>query len=260
MFDVYGISFEGKDRVYYFSPNNLEINKNDVVIVETERGLQLGYVKTELIKIEETKLHGPLKYVIRLATEEDLKNHQRNLEDAKEAVKLCREKVSQLKIDMQIIDAEFMFDRSQLVFHFLSDNRVDFRELVRDLAAIYKTRIELRQVGVRDKAKNVGGIGPCGRCLCCSKFLNDFDSVSINMAKNQNISLNPNKVNGLCGRLLCCLKFEDDCYTSCHKCVPNVGSKYKTDKGEGTVISVDVLQMKFKVDVPEVGIVEVSKK
>jgi cell fate regulator YaaT (PSP1 superfamily) len=260
MFDVYGISFEGKDRIYYFSPNHLDIKKNDEVIVETERGLQFGYVKTDLMTINETKLHGPLKYVVRIANKEDLKKHQTNNEDAKEAAKTCRNMVEDMHIDMKIIDAEYMFDRSQLMFHFLSDNRVDFRALAKELASIYKTRIELRQVGVRDKAKNVGGIGPCGRCLCCSKFLNDFDSVSINMAKNQNLSLNPTKVNGLCGRLLCCLKYEDDCYLECHKYVPNIGSKYKTDKGEGTVVSVDVLQRKFRVDVPEVGIVEVTKE
>lgn len=259
MIDVVGVVFENKERVYFFSPNRFDLKKGDAVIVETERGVQFGTTQTEVMTISEDKLHGPLKYVIRIADKRDCDTHDKNMVAAHEAVQTCREMVIKHQLDMQIIDAEYTFDREQLMFHFLSDNRVDFRALAKDLASTYHTRIELRQVGVRDKAKEVGGIGPCGRCLCCNQFLNDFETVSINMAKNQNISLNPTKINGLCGRLLCCLKYEDECYKDCRKVLPTLGSKYKTDKGEGTVISVDILQKKFRVDVPELGIIEIKK-
>lgn len=259
MFNVVGVSFENKSRIYYFSPNHYDLRKGDMVIVETERGLQFGTVESEIINFPEEKLHGPLKYVIRIADKEDIKDHEENIAAAKAAIDVCRELVDKYKLDMQIIKAEYTFDREQLMFHFLSDNRVDFRALAKELAAIYHTRIELRQIGVRDKAKEVGGVGPCGRCLCCSQFLNDFETVSINMAKNQNISLNPSKINGLCGRLLCCLKYEDECYKDCRKLLPNLGSRYKTEKGEGVVVHIDILRKKFKVDVPEIGIIEVIK-
>ena len=159
---------------------------------------------------------------------------------------------------MQIIDASYTFDKDQLVFRFLADNRVDFRTLAKELASIYRTRIELRQIGVRDKAKEIGGIGPCGRTFCCSKFLKEFESVSINLAKHQGIALNPSKINGVCGRLLCCLKYEDECYKECGKCVPNVGKKVSTPKGEGRVVSVDILKKKYVVNVPGVGNVEMT--
>lgn len=256
MFQVVGITFKERGRQYYFKVGELSIKKNDNVIVETERGLQFGTVVTAPTMIEESKLNSPLKNVVRIANKKDLKNHEKNIEDAKMALKKCRELVEKNKLNMYLLDANFTFEREQLLFHFLSEGRVDFRTLAKELASIYHTRIELRQIGVRDKAKEIGGLGFCGRQLCCASFLSDFDSVSINMAKNQNIALNPNKINGVCGRLLCCLKYEDDNYTECRKNCPKIGSKIKTEQGEGTVTNVDILKQTYQVDVPKVGIVE----
>jgi len=257
--DVVGISFKDRGRVYYFSPNNHQLKKNITVIVETERGLQFGKIETDVIQISTKKITSPLKNVIRIANKQDFYNHKNNVKEAEFALSECKKLVKKFNLDMKIIDANFTFDRKQLLFHFSADDRVDFRELAKALANIYKTRIELRQIGVRDKAKEVGGVGQCGRELCCTKFLQDFDAVSINMAKNQNLSLNPTKINGCCGRLLCCLKYEDCQYSECKKGLPEVGKKVKTDKGEGKVISVDVYKRIYKVEVPNVGIVELTK-
>lgn len=257
MIEVIGITFKPKGRMYYFSPNRLNLKKNDFVIVETDRGLQFGQVDLGITEIEDEKLKSSLKKVIRLADKKDIEKNEKNILDAKEALKKCRELVEKYKLKMYIIDSNFTFEREQLLFHFLADNRVDFRALARDLAALYHTRIELRQIGVRDKAKEIGGMGPCGRTLCCAKFLSEFDSVSINMAKNQNIALNPTKINGVCGRLLCCLKYEDQNYTECRKGMPRVGTKIKTDKGEGTVRNIDILNRKYDVEIPNVGTIEV---
>lgn len=256
MIEVVGISFEEKGRMYYFSPNNLKLKNNITVIVETEKGEQFGKVTKEIFSIEEKKLISPLKNVIRIATKQDYYTNKKNLKDAAEALKKCRGLAVKENLNMQIIDANYTFDRTQLVFRFLADSRVDFRNLAKELASIYKTRIELRQVGVRDKAKEIGGIGPCGRPLCCSCFLNDFESVSINMAKNQNISLNQSKINGACGRLLCCLKYEDETYSECRKCLPKVGEIVETEEGNGKVISVDILNKKYSVEVPGIGVRE----
>lgn len=255
---VIGVKFKEKGTIYYFTPGNLKPKKGNNVIVETGRGLQFGQVESDFLDLDESKLKTPLKEIIRLATPEDEKINKKNIEDAAKALKKCRNIVEKQKLNMYIIDASFTFDREQLLFHFLSDNRVDFRNLAKELASSYKTRIELRQIGVRDKAKEVGGLGPCGRELCCSKFLTEFDAVSINMAKNQNIALNPNKINGICGRLLCCLKYEDDCYAECRKGLPKIGAKVSTDKGTGIVKSVDILSRKYTVDVEKVGLVEVK--
>lgn len=255
---VVGVSFKDKGRIYYFSPNQLDLKNGDNVIVETERGEQYGQVKNGIIDLDNDKIKSALKPVIRIATEEDNKVHEKNLKDASKALIKCRKIVEKQKLNMYVVDANYTFDRNQLLFYFLSDNRVDFRSLAKELASLYKTRIELRQIGVRDKAKEIGGIGPCGLQLCCSKFLNDFDTVSINMAKNQNIALNPNKINGICGRLLCCLKYEDDCYTECRKDMPKIGSKVNTVKGEGIVKSVDILKRKYVAEVKNVGDVEVN--
>lgn len=255
---IVGISFKNKGKIYYFSPLNLKLNKNVTVIVNTERGLQFGKVVQEVTEIEENKIKGELKPILRIASKDDYKNHIKNLKDATEALKKCKELVKKSDLKMQIIDASYTFDRGQLMFRFLSDNRIDFRELAKELALIYKTRIELRQVGARDKAKEIGGCGMCGRNLCCSQFLEDLDSVSINMAKNQGLSLNPSKINGLCGRLLCCLKYEDENYCDCRKCLPSLGSKVTIKEGTGRVVSLDILNKKYKLDIPEVGIVEVS--
>lgn len=258
MINAIGVSFKENGKIYYFDPGKINIKKNVTVIVQTERGLQFGKSVTDLIELEENKLTSPLKKIVRIASKKDYQNHLKNLKDSSEALIRCKSIIEENNIDMQIIDANFTFDRSQLVFRFISDNRVDFRNLAKKLASIYKTRIELRQIGVRDKAKEVGGIGVCGCKLCCSRFLKDLESVSINMAKNQNISLNPNKINGVCGRLLCCLKYEDECYKECRKCLPKIGDIVNTEKGSGTVISLDVLKKEYKVDVSDVGIIDVS--
>lgn len=258
MVEVVGISFEGNSRVYYFSPNKLNLKNNITVIVETDKGQQFGKVTKEVFSIEEQNLISPLKNVLRIATKQDYYAHKKNLKDASIALKKCRELVEKEHLNMQVLDSSYTFDRAQLVFRFLADSRVDFRNLAKELASIYKTRIELRQVGVRDKAKEIGGIGPCGRALCCSCFLNDFESVSINMAKNQNISLNQSKINGSCGRLLCCLKYEDETYTDCRKCLPKIGEIVETEEGSGKVVSIDVLNQKYSVEIPGIGTREKS--
>lgn len=260
MVKVVGITLKEGGKIYYFSPNNFQLKKNLTVIVETERGLQFGRLQTGVIEIEESKIKFPLNNVIRMASKQDYLKHKKNIKDAHIAITVCKDLIEDLNLKMKIISANFTFDRSQLQFHFLADKRVDFRELVKELAAIYKTRIELRQIGARDKAREIGGIGQCGRMMCCEKFLNNLDNITINMAKNQNLSLNPSKINGSCGRLLCCLKFEEDNYKKCNKCFPKIGSKIKTKKGEGIVKSVDVLIGKYKVDIPDIGIIEVEAK
>ena len=258
MIEVVGVVFKKNSKVYYFSPNGMKIKKGINVIVETERGLQLGKIEIPNTEIDSNKLTTSLSEVIRIASKKDYEKHLKNIEDAKKALKKCKDLVEKYELNMMILDASYTFDRSQLLFTFLADNRVDFRKLAKDLANTYKTRIELRQVGVRDKAKEVGGYGCCGRPLCCSKFLTDFDSVSINMAKDQNIALNPTKINGVCGRLLCCLKYENECYKECAKKLPKVGKKVETEFGEGKVISIDILKQTYRVDVPDHGIVEVK--
>ena len=258
MIEVVGVAFKPNKKVYYFSPNGMKIKKGINVIVKTERGLQFGTVEIANTEIEESKIKSSLAEVIRIASKKDYEKHMKNVNDAKKALKNCKGLVEEYDLNMMILDANYTFDRSQLLFTFLADNRVDFRKLAKDLANTYKTRIELRQVGVRDKAKEIGGYGSCGRELCCSKFLCDFDSVSINMAKNQNIALNPTKINGVCGRLLCCLKYEDECYKECSKKLPKIGKKVETEFGEGKVISTDILKQTYRVDVKDHGIVEVD--
>ena len=247
MYDVVGINFQSKGRIYYFLSNGLILKFGTSVIVETERGLQLGKVVAENRKLDEKEVVSALKPVLRIATESDINKNEGNIIDAEKALEKCRELADSKQLDMRLIDAAYTFDRSQLLFHFLSDARVDFRLLVRDLAGLYHTRIELRQIGVRDKAKEIGGVGSCGRELCCSGFLKNFDSVSISMAKNQNIALNPSKINGVCGRLLCCLMYEDDQYTECRKGLPEIGERVKTVEGEGRVISCDIYKRNYRV-------------
>ena len=259
MIEVVGVSFKGNGKSYYFLPNGLKLKQGITVIVETERGLQFGKVVEENKTINSSKTVGELKPVVRVATKNDYKKHIANINEAKEALIKCRELALKDNLNMQIIDATFTFDRLQLMFRFLADNRVDFRNLAKELASIYKTRIELRQVGVRDRAKEIGGFGMCGRKLCCSKFLNDLDSVTISMAKNQNISLNPTKINGVCGRLLCCLKYEDETYASYRFNLPTIGSRVTIKEGTGKVISVNILRQSYKVNIDDVGIIEVFK-
>ena len=258
MIKVVGISFENIKQIYYFNPKSLDLRRNVTVIVETERGLQFGKVEIPSCNNEKEKVKYALKDVIRISTKKDYVEHRKNLKDAEKALDKCREIIKKLNLNMQIMDASFTFDRSQLLFRFLSDNRVDFRQLAKELANIYKTRIELRQVGVRDKAKEVGGCGLCGRKLCCSRFESDIAAISINMAKNQNLSLNPNKINGVCGRLLCCLKYEDETYKEYRKSFPELGTLVETEKGKGKVVSLDILNKKYSVNIPEVGVVEVD--
>ena len=243
---VVGVKLNDNGKVYYFDAKDVAVHQNATVIVETEKGLQYGTV-VRIIPDDEVNHEIEYKPVIRLTTKADYKKHLSNLKDADKAIVKCNELVEQYGLDMKIIDASYTFDREQLIFRFLADDRVDFRQLAKDLGSMFRTRIELRQVGIRDKAKEIGGFGPCGRKLCCNNFLTEFDSVSINMAKNQNLSLNPTKINGVCGRLLCCLKYENDNYTEYKKNLPDVGNKVKIKEGEGKVISVDVFKKQYRV-------------
>ena len=259
MITVVGVTLKPHGQVYYFDPGKLKLKNNITVIVETEHGLQFGTVVNDKIEIPTSKIQSELKHIIRIANKNDYIKHKKNLKDATYALKKCRQIVEKDNMNMHIIDASYTFDRDKLIFRFLADNRIDFRELARQLAAIYKVRIELRQIGVRDKAKEIGGYGPCGQKLCCARFLKDLNAVSINMAKNQNIALNPSKINGVCGRLMCCLKYEDDCYTTCRQNMLKIGDKIKTELGEGTIIGLDILSQKYKVNVPNHGNIEVDK-
>ena len=259
MIEVVGIMFNGKGRVYYFLPDDKKLKKNLTVVVETEKGLEFGKVVVENFLLDETKLHSPLKRVIRIASKEDYSTYKKNVKDEKIALDYCKQLIGQLGLNMTVLEAHYTLNREQLTFKFLSDNRVDFRELAKSLAAKYKTRIDLRQIGARDKAREIGGCGQCGYQLCCSKFLNELDSVSINMAKNQDIALNPSKINGLCGRLLCCLKYEDDNYKECRKCLPKLGQTVTCDEGEGKVVELDILNKKYSVEVKDKGVFEVQK-
>ncbi len=259
MVNVVGISFKKNGRVYYFDPNGYKLKKNITVIVKTEQGLKFGKVAEPSLNIAEDKIKDKLKKVLRISSRDDYNQHRKNLRDAALALKKCRELVKNSEMNMNIISAEYTFDRDKLIFHFLSDNRVDFRQLAKDLAAIYRVRIELRQVGPRDKAKEIGGYGQCGQQLCCARFLKELDTVSINMAKNQNIALNPSKINGLCGRLLCCLKYENECYKHCRLNMFKMGDEIETKDGLGKVVGLDILRQKYKVEVPNVGIIEVDK-
>lgn len=245
MKEVIGVSFTEGKRIYYFDPANIKPNFGDDVIVETERGLQYGKIATLIVEKNEKSLNMPLKRIIRIATKDDRKKHELNLNEEKKAMKECEKLIKKYNLNMKVIDANFTFDKEQLMYHFLSDSRIDFRNLAKELAGIFKTRIELRQIGVRDKAKEIGGIGPCGRTLCCTDYLVNFDSVSINMAKNQNLSLNPNKINGSCGRLLCCLTYENDVYEEYKKSLPNLGDKVKYNEKNGKVVELNILKKSY---------------
>ena len=245
--------------VYYLSPNSLELNIGDNIIFETDNGLFSGCILKEKYEEKEENLVLPLFNVSRIVEDEDKKKIEKNRIISEKSLRDAKKISRDLDLDMNFIYSYMNFDNSQLILSFLSDNRVDFRELAKKLAQKYKTRIELRQVGVRDKAKEIGGYGSCGREFCCSKFLNDFDSVSINMAKNQGLALNPTKINGCCGRLLCCLKYENDVYTECSKDLPKLGKNITIPEGTGRVIAVDILNKTFKVDIKDKGIIEVKK-
>ena len=248
MIKVIGVRFRAAGKIYYFDPVGMEIKTGDNVIVETARGIEFGYVVLGSREVEEDKVIQPLKPVIRMATEEDRRIEARNKEKEKEAFAICLEKIRKRGLEMKLIDAEYTFDNNKVLFYFTADGRIDFRELVKDLAAVFKTRIELRQVGVRDETKILGGIGICGRPLCCHSYLSEFIPVSIKMAKEQNLSLNPSKISGVCGRLICCLKNEEETYQVLNSKLPNAGDFVTTDDGlKGEVHSVNVLRQLIKV-------------
>ena len=248
MTKVIGVRFRTAGKIYFFSPGKLEIKTGDKVIVETARGVEFGSVVTGPKEVEDDKITQPLKSVIRLATEDDKKKEEKNKEKEKEAFKICLEKIRKHGLEMKLIDAEYTFDNNKVLFYFTADGRIDFRELVKDLASVFKTRIELRQIGVRDETKILGGIGICGRELCCHSHLSEFIPVSIKMAKEQNLSLNPTKISGVCGRLMCCLKHEEETYEELNLRLPNVGDRVTTDDGfKGEVHSVNVLRQLVKV-------------
>ncbi|MCI9178611.1 MAG: stage 0 sporulation family protein [Lachnospiraceae bacterium] len=248
MIKVIGVRFRAAGKIYYFDPVGMEIKTGDNVIVETARGIEFGYVVLGSREVEEDKVIQPLKPVIRMATEEDRRIEARNKEKEKEAFAICLEKIRKRGLEMKLIDAEYTFDNNKVLFYFTADGRIDFRELVKDLAAVFKTRIELRQVGVRDETKILGGIGICGRPLCCHSYLSEFIPVSIKMAKEQNLSLNPSKISGVCGRLMCCLKNEEETYQVLNSKLPNAGDFVTTDDGlKGEVHSVNVLRQLIKV-------------
>lgn len=248
MTKVIGVRFRRAGKIYYFSPGKLEIGTNDHVIVETARGVEYGHVVIGSKDVEDDKVVQPLKPVIRLATVEDDEQEDNNREKEKEAFRICQEKIKKHKLDMKLIDAEYTFDNNKVLFYFTADGRVDFRELVKDLASVFKTRIELRQIGVRDETKILGGIGICGRPLCCHTHQSEFLPVSIKMAKEQNLSLNPTKISGVCGRLMCCLKHEEETYEELNSRLPGTGDHVSAKDGSrGVVSSVNVLRQIVKV-------------
>lgn len=250
---IIGIRFKPVGKIYYFSPRDLDIKENDNVIVETSRGIEFGNVVSGVKEASDTEIIKPLKEVIRIATAEDLKQHEENREKEKKALAECEKKIKEHGLKMSLVDAEYTFDGSKLLFYFTADGRIDFRDLVKDLAIIFKTRIELRQIGVRDESKMIGSVGVCGRDICCSKFLSEFVPVSIKMAKEQGLSLNPTKISGICGRLMCCLKYEQDTYEEILKYTPREGSLVETPKGKGTVQFVSILKGLVKVKLGSEG-------
>ena len=248
MIKIVGVRFKNAGKIYYFDPVDFEIEKNIDVVVETARGLEYGKIVVGPKEIEEEKLISPLKPIIRIATEEDKAIYRENKEKAKETFEICQQKIKEHGLTMFLIDCEYTFDRNKLIFYFTAEGRIDFRELVKDLASIFKTRIELRQIGVRDEAKSIGGLGTCGRKLCCSSWLGDFQPVSIKMAKDQSLSLNPTKISGICGRLFCCLKYEHDVYVEAIEKMPVVGSIVKVDNQKGKVIEINPLLEQIRIE------------
>ncbi len=248
MIKVISVRFRTGGKIYFFDPLEFDIKKGQHVIVETARGMEYGLVVSDIREVEEERVVQPLKPVIRVATPADDKQNAENLEKKKEAYDICLEKIRKHELDMKLVDAEYTFDNNKVLFYFTADGRIDFRELVKDLAAVFKTRIELRQIGVRDEIKIMGGIGVCGRVLCCHSYLSEFVPVSIKMAKEQNLSLNPTKISGVCGRLMCCLKNEEEIYEELNRKLPNVGDSVSTDDDmQGEVHSVNVLRQRVKV-------------
>lgn len=249
MITVVGVRFKKAGKIYYFDPDELNINKDDHVVVETARGIEFGHVTVGLKEVTEEEIVAPLKKVLRVAEEEDFIIHQTNKEKAIEAFSICEKKIGDHGLEMKLVDVEYTFDNNKVIFYFTADGRVDFRELVKDLAAIFKTRIELRQIGVRDEAKMIGGLGPCGKPVCCTTFLGEFEPVSIRMAKDQSLSLNPTKISGLCGRLMCCLKYEHQVYEKILETMPTIGTIAITPEGRGTIVATYTLLQMVKIKV-----------
>ena len=255
MKNIVGIRFRKPGKVYFFDPGYIRLNPKDKVIVETVQGEDIGEVVISKREIPEEKLSKELKRVVRLANYRDIKRQEENKQKEKKAMETCKELIKKHKLAMNLVDVEYKFDGSKIIFYFIADGRVDFRELVKDLAFIYKTRIELRQIGVRDEVRKIGVNGVCGRELCCCSFLNNFDIVSIKMAKEQSASLNPSKISGNCGRLMCCLKYEQEVYEEKMKKLPKVGAIVKIEEGEGTVVGLEVLKEAIKVQIKKDDVV-----
>ena len=251
MKNIVGVRFKKLGKIYFFNPKNLKVKKGDMVIVETSQGEEYGEIMIPNRRVDDDKIVAPLKRVIRIANYKDHKHFEDCKKKEKEAFTVCQKKIKEHKLDMTLTDVEYKFDDSKILFYFTADGRIDFRDLVKDLAAIYKTRIELRQIGVRDEVKRIGGNGVCGRELCCCSFLSDFDAVSIKMAKEQNLSLNPSKISGNCGRLMCCLKYENEVYEEKLKRLPNVGAIVKTEDGEGEVDNIETLKEIVRVKIKD---------
>lgn len=247
MTKIIGVRFKPAGKMYYFDPQDFDIKRGDNVVVETSRGIEYGEAASGVREVEDSAVVKPLKGVLRMATEEDTLRHEENKKKEKEAYSICLEKIEKHGLDMKLVEVEYTFDGNKILFYFTSDGRVDFRELVKDLASVFKTRIELRQIGVRDESKTLGSIGVCGRNLCCSQFLGEFMPVSIKMAKEQGLSLNPSKISGACGRLMCCLKYEQDTYEALMSEAPKNGAVVSTPEGKGTVVNVALLKGKVKV-------------
>lgn len=243
---VIGVRFSSGCKIYYFDPQSLEIDRGNTVVVETSRGTELGEVML-VREIDEQSMSTPLKNVLRIATQSDIETEQANKRKEKEAFEICQQKISEHKLDMKLVDVEYAFEGNKILFYFTAEGRIDFRELVKDLAQTFHMRIELRQIGVRDEAKMLGGLGPCGMCVCCKQFLGDFQPVSIKMAKEQNLSLSPTKISGLCGRLMCCLKYEQDGYEYMRKIMPHVGKEIQTPDGVGMVMENNPITEKTRV-------------
>ena len=247
MVNVIGVRFQNAGKLYFFDPGPYWPTPGDFVIVETARGIEFGEVVTPVREINDEQLSAPLKQVVRIATAQDVQHAQDNKRSEKEAYAICQKKIGEHKLDMKLVSVEYTFDNSKILFYFTANGRVDFRSLVKDLAAVFKTRIELRQIGVRDEAKMLGGLGPCGRPVCCGSFLGDFQPVSIKMAKEQNLSLNPTKISGVCGRLMCCLKYEQDNYEQTRKRMPKVGKEVMTPDGAGVVWDLNIIKETVRV-------------
>ena len=260
MLKIIGVRFKSVGKIYYFDPKDYDVKMGDKVIVETARGVECGEVALVDREIDETRFTNPVKGIIRLATPNDMKTIEKNRQKEKDAFKICEQKIAAHKLKMNLIDVECTFDNNKLLFYFTAESRVDFRELVKDLAAVFRTRIELRQIGVRDEAKMLGGLGICGQPFCCSRFLGEFQPVSIKMAKEQGLSLNPTKISGTCGRLMCCLKYEQDSYEDLLKHTPKVGAIVKTAEGRGVVEEVNLLTGKLRVKMDKNDNVVVVKK